>query len=979
MAVRTHTRFNRSPLTLALAAAMLLPAGAAMAQEQSGQSAADQDKTEAASDQAASKTLDTVTVVGSRIKRVEVEGPAPVTIFSREDIDREGFQTVGDMLQTLTQNTTGSFTGDLAVTGFTPNAQVVNLRNLGPGYTLTLINGRRPAQYPQPYNRDNNVVNVRAIPSSIVERVEILTGGASAIYGSDAIAGVVNIVLRQNFEGMQIKGTVGTTQEGGGESGKVEFTGGSTGERWSTVYAVQAGVEQPIWGTDRDFMADTRNGPLGPNFTNPALSLAALRINTANSGLTTSVYYPGQAVCDKFGYTTVTTAARGTYCGGFTQSGSRTITNKDKYFSAYNYTTFDVTDDIQIFGSATVYKSDAESSSGTEFWSTSSNPFNRTQPTALSPLGSQLPGYYDAGLQQFTFLQRVFNPDELGGNKAATTMYDELTWEAMLGGRGTIGERFDWEATLSHGRYDYTADRPRLLAKATHDYFLGPLLGWKASPQGRLYPIYSLNYEHWNNPITPEIYRSMSTRAVNTAVTTSSNFNFNVSGDLFDLPAGAVGFAGVLEAGRQTFDLNSDPRTSATRPYDDQTIFNLSSSGRTYGKRNRYAVGAEFRVPILDSLTANLAGRYDKYDDITAVDDAVTSMFGLEWRPLNSLLLRASYATSFRAPDMQMVFAEGAASFSAAVDQYACRAGVGVASTLGPRSLGVCQTTPSDPTVYTIQTAIAGNQLLEEEKGKTFGAGLVWDIADNMSLSVDYYRIKLEDQSLQLTAGTILGDEANCRIGKYPDGRAFEYSSDSAYCQNVYGLVQRAGGTTDGPIQRINSAYINAALSDTSGIDATYRYRFDTARIGMFTWDFGYSLVLTDRYKQFEDDVLVDYRDSPSLYNSRSRVRGSLNWRLNNWSTTLFGTRYGTMRNAAGSDFTNAAGIFSPRRLEPYMLYNLSIERKIGDNMQATLQVANLLNRMYRYDSSQGYPFFNAYNGSDPYGRRFNLSLTYKF
>ncbi|KAG1075430.1 hypothetical protein G6F40_017400 [Rhizopus arrhizus] len=97
------------------------------------------------------------------------------------------------MLQTLTQNTTSSFTGALAVTGFTPNAQVVNLRNLGPGYTLTLVNGRRPAQYPQPYNRDNNVANINSIPSSIVERVEVLTGGASAIYGSDAVAGVVNI------------------------------------------------------------------------------------------------------------------------------------------------------------------------------------------------------------------------------------------------------------------------------------------------------------------------------------------------------------------------------------------------------------------------------------------------------------------------------------------------------------------------------------------------------------------------------------------------------------------------------------------------------------------------------------------------------------------------------------------------------------------------------------------------------------------
>lgn len=969
MSVHYTNALKRSRLSAALFAAIILPtASSALAQEAASSGDAPQ----------ATSTLDKVTVVGSRIKRTEVEGPAPVVVISRDQIDREGFQTVGDMLQTLTQNTTGSFTGDLAVTGFTPNAQVVNLRNLGPGYTLTLINGRRPAQYPQPYNRDNNVVNVRAIPSGMVERVEVLTGGASAIYGSDAVAGVVNIVLRENFDGTMIRGTVGTTVAGG-DSAKVELSGGRTGDRWSTTFGVQAGVEEPIWGYQRDFMADTRNGPLGPQFTNPALSLAALRINTATSALTTSVYYPGQEVCDRFGYTTVTTAARGTYCGGFTQSASRTITNSDQYFAVYNHSTFDITDKTQLFGTINVFKSDAESSSGTEFWSTSSNPFNRTQPTALSPLGSQLPGYYDANLGQFTFLQRVFNPFELGGNEAATTMYDELTWDALVGIKGTFADRFDWEATVSHGRYEYEADRPRLLAKAVHDYFLGPLQGWRASPQGTLYPIYSLNLDRWNTPITPEIYRSLSTRAINTAVTTSSTANFNVAGDLFEMPAGAVSFAAVLEAGRQTFDLNSDPRTSATRPYDDQTIFNLSSSGRTYGERNRYALGTEFRVPILDSLTANLAGRYDKYDDITAVDDAVTSMLGLEWRPFSNLLLRGSYATSFRAPDMQMVFAEGAASFAAAVDQYACRAGVGVGSALGPRSLGVCQTTPSDPTVYTIQTAIAGNSLLEEEKGTSIGYGFVWDIVDDMSLSVDYYRIKLEDQSLQLAASTLLADEANCRIGTYANGNQFEYASNSVYCQNVYNLIQRAGGTTDGPIQRINSAYINAALTDTSGIDATYKYRLDTDRMGTFRLDLGYSIMLTNKYKQSEDDELIDYRDTPSLYNSRSRVRGSLNWTIGDWSTTVFGVRYGTVRNAANADFTNAAGVYSPLRLKPYMLYNLAVERKFGDNVRATLQVANVFNNQYRYDSSQGYPFFNAYNGSDPYGRRFNLSVAYSF
>ena len=199
--MKQNYRPLRRPLVLALAAVLAGPAIALAQSDNTSESSNEQ--------QSAEQTLDRVTVVGSRIKRSEVEGPAPVTVISRADIDREGFQTVGDMLQSLTQQATSNFTGDLAVTGFTPNAQVVNLRGMGPGYTLTLVNGRRPPQYPQPYNRDNNVVNVRAIPSAIVERVEVLTGGASAIYGSDAVAGVVNIVTRKNHDGNQIRATIG--------------------------------------------------------------------------------------------------------------------------------------------------------------------------------------------------------------------------------------------------------------------------------------------------------------------------------------------------------------------------------------------------------------------------------------------------------------------------------------------------------------------------------------------------------------------------------------------------------------------------------------------------------------------------------------------------------------------------------------------------------------------------------------------------
>ena len=966
MKIASVPAYRRNLLARSLALALALPMAASAFAQDATTTAEDEEET--ADD---TTTLAPVTVVGSRIKRSEIEGPSPVVVISREDFEREGFRTVGDALQTLTQNTTASFTGDLAVTGFTPNAQVVNLRGIGPGYTLTLINGRRPAQYPQPYNRDNNVVNIRAIPSSIIERVEILTGGASAIYGSDAISGVVNVVLRENFDGNSARLQVGTTEEGGGDNFVAEITGGRTGDRWSAVWALQASYDEPVFASQRDILSDTRNGPLGPNFTNPSLALAALRFNPANSGIGVSVYYPGQAVCDQYGYTTVTTGARGTYCGGYTQPGSRSISNKDESYAGYGHVTFDLTDTTQIFGSVNVYQSKSASSSGTEFWSTQGDQFLRTS------TGAQVSGYFDAGFNQFTFLQRVFNPFELGGAQAATTLFDELTYDISGGISGTFGERFDWEFSAAYSKYDYTADRPRLLSQAVHDYFLGPLLGYRASGT-TLFPIYNLDETRWNTPFTPAQYAAVSTRAINDGDATSKTANFIVSGDLFELPAGPVGFAGVIEWGQQGVDLNSDPRTLPTRPRDSQTIYNLTSSGRTVGERDRYALGAEFRVPLLDSLNANIAARYDKYSDITEVDDAVTTMAGLEWRPFDNLLLRASYATSFRAPDMQLVYAQGAGSFAGILDEYACRAGVGVATGLGPRNRAACNVV-GDPTIYTSQTAIAGNPLLKEEEGETTGLGFVWDITEGMALSVDYYRIKLEDQAIQLSSAFLLQNEANCRIGFRPDGSVFPNAPDSAFCQNVYQLVERQGGTATGSVLRLNQAYINAAIVDTSGIDATWSYTLDTDRWGTFSTELGWSIVLTDKSKQFDTDPLVDFRDDADL-DSRSRARGSLTWAKGDWSTTVFGTRIGTNGSNAGVAGTNLAGGTYPRRLEPWMQYNLQIGKSFGENTRATFTVINVLNDQYREDNSfTGYPYFQAFIGADPLGRRFNLSVQHNF
>ena len=155
-------------------------------------------------------------VTGSRIRRLDVEGPSPIVVVTRDDIEKRGFTTVYEALEHLTQNT-GTLQGEQFTNTFTPNAQSLSLRSLGGGRTLVLMNGRRVADYPQPFNSQSNFFNFATIPIAAIERIEVLTGSASAIYGSDAVAGIINIILRDDVVAPTLTARIGSTYEGGAQ------------------------------------------------------------------------------------------------------------------------------------------------------------------------------------------------------------------------------------------------------------------------------------------------------------------------------------------------------------------------------------------------------------------------------------------------------------------------------------------------------------------------------------------------------------------------------------------------------------------------------------------------------------------------------------------------------------------------------------------------------------------------------------------
>src|SRR5690625_3571857 len=204
--------------------------------------------------------LPEVSVTGSLLRSSDMENASPVSTISSEDIDAAGFKTVRDILITASQ-ATGQVDTEMDMVGSTPNGQFVNLRGLGPQYTLVLLNGKRMADYPQAYGFRSTAVSLNSVPVAAIDRIEILSGGASAIYGSDAVAGVINIITKSDYDSHDLRLRAGTATRGGGNSYTLEFSGGKWESNWSTTYALQYQKNDPVMAYQRDFMSSTFRNP----------------------------------------------------------------------------------------------------------------------------------------------------------------------------------------------------------------------------------------------------------------------------------------------------------------------------------------------------------------------------------------------------------------------------------------------------------------------------------------------------------------------------------------------------------------------------------------------------------------------------------------------------------------------------------------------------------------------------------------------
>ena len=894
--------------------------------------------------------LDTVQVTGSRIPRAQVEGPAPVTVVTAEEIKAAGFTSVPDVLRAMTQNG-GETQSQQSASGadFSPGAQQVDLRGLGPNHTLVLVNGRRIADFPMPFKGRSNFTDISNIPLGMIERIEVLTGSASAIYGSDAISGVVNFILKKHADGTTVDARMGTTSEGGGESFDISLVSGFKKGRFSGIYSVELQSQTPLWAYERKMQDSVQDSP-------DADARIARRafLYTYEHPEDGEVYFdPGKARCDSLGHlnggstyhasrpgwgpydTALDDYGPGYYCGSDTSIGYGTILSERRGVNGHASLSYVFDNGAEWFADLQAGYHDIAMFRDVTSWS------------HMAADGNESGYFYNQATDQVEYWQRQFSPEEMGGLGNNMIKSTQKTIGLTTGFKGTWADVWDYEAALSYSQYKSKISWPQIIAAKANALFLGPQLG----VDGDGLPIYNADPDRLYTALTRDEYNSIAARSVYTPKSETGTLSLTVSnGSLFQLPGGDAGFAGTLELGRQSYSLNPDPLATEYYYYSWK-----DSDGN--GSRNRWAGAAELRMPLHDTLSWSLAGRYDQYRYSGNDIGKATWSTGIEWRPIESLLVRGSYGTAFRAPDLHYVYSGPGNDETSAPDYYRCR-------TEEPdEDIADCTWGEED-----LIRGRSGNRDLKPETSTSWTAGFVWSPVNGLDISADWFNIDMRDQVQDMSTNQILRDEAACRLG--------DLDANSPTCVDAVARVTR---DADGRLYGIFVNPVNVAKESTEGVDAAIRYRIETG-IGMFTFNGSHTWVKKHDFQQYAGDPVEDqFRINSGFDIPRTKTSLSISWERDAWAATLHGQRLGRLPTFESYDQSwDEDSEHSPYMRATYR-YNATVQYRFADHSRLTLSVVNLFNKMPPKDPTYtSYPYYDI-SWFDSVGRQINLQYTHKF
>jgi iron complex outermembrane receptor protein len=620
--------------------------------------------------------LDRVQVTGSRISRTDIEGATPVTTITREDLELTGDSNLADILRSLNFNSFGSFNER---SGTTAQSQaLLSLRGLGSSRTLVLLNGRRVPNSPVV---GAAAVDLNMLPLEAVERVEILRDSASAIYGSDALGGVVNIILRDDYMGGEIKLNVERPSREGRDAENAAFTIGSEFDRGSFLISAEVLQREEINDRDRPWSApfNPGTGNLGDTrgiseFGNTIIPLEPLpetgfdRIAAPN--------------CPDDIYAGILDTPRGTACT-FAYAQESFLTASLDRQSLYVSADYELSSDHRL-----IFQNYAARNKST---------------------GQYAPA---VGLTPVISADNEFNPVDapilLGhrfvGLGPRTDTQTNYVFDTLAGLEGRFGG-MDYDFTLRHNRYESS--------DFGNTYALASVFSEEVAA-GRYNPF---------DPLRPENEESLDAMAHTISREIRGRYwdaAFTLSGVAADLPAGLLQWAAGAEYRDESFTDANDRQSRAGNVIG-------SSGGASGGGRDSYAFFTEWLIPITDDIEVTAAGRYDDYE---ISGDAFSPQVALRWSVMDNLLVRGSWGQGFRAPDVDTLFAAPAQSFEFARDFVVCD------------QQGIPE---NECPVFQEETFFLSNRELAPEDSESVNLGIVWEPIERLSLTADVYNTEITD------------------------------------------------------------------------------------------------------------------------------------------------------------------------------------------------------------------------------------------